>query len=541
MNDQARTKPSLWERSTTRRLFRWLFSWRGIRRVLIVLAWAVTVVGLLYGEENWRGRRAWNRYREAAEARGVSFDLRSFIPKPVPDEQNFAATPFLKSFLLPPNFSILTNDLWFRAINNIAATNIEKDKGRRHFTDLVAWQAAAAALQSGPLTRQQKFETDKTDLASRAAAAPAILEGMMPDAAAFAELRAASTRQFSRYPLVYDLENPCATLVPHLARVNGVCSRLSLEACAELAAGQSDQALADVKLILDLADSIKSEPFLISFLVRAGCLQIAIQPVWEGLAEHRWTDAQLQELQARFSSYDFLADLQPTLKAERASGLVMVDLGRKMGLGVFAGLVDGAEDGASQANAQDDNVALYLLVRGIPSGWYYQEKLNYSTLYDARMDGVVDLAAKTVSPRKDASNAGEVNRQIGGSPGWMVPFNIILHHRIIAAMLLGSSGSPIPAARAQTAADQAALACALERYRLANGQFPETLAALAPRFISRAPNDVITGQPYKYRRADDGQFILYSVGWNEKDDGGVPGNVLFDQKEGDWVWSYPAK
>ena len=86
------------------------------------------------------------------------------------------------------------------------------------------------------------------------------------------------------------------------------------------------------------------------------------------------------------------------------------------------------------------------------------------------------------------------------------------------------------------------MACALERYRLANGQFPEKLDSLTPQYISRLPNDVITGQPYKYRRADDGQFILYSVGWNEKDDGGVPGtHSLYDDKEGDWVWDYPAK
>lgn len=83
--------------------------------------------------------------------------------------------------------------------------------------------------------------------------------------------------------------------------------------------------------------------------------------------------------------------------------------------------------------------------------------------------------------------------------------------------------------------------CALERYRLANGEFPETLESLAPRYIDRAPNDVIGGQPYKYRRTKDGQFMLYSVGWNEKDDGGVPGKTLFDQTQGDWVWSYPDK
>ena len=52
---------------------------------------------------------------------------------------------------------------------------------------------------------------------------------------------------------------------------------------------------------------------------------------------------------------------------------------------------------------------------------------------------------------------------------------------------------------------------------------------------------MLTGEPYKYRRTEDGRFVLYSVGWDEKDDGGVPGKTLFDEKQGDWVWEYPAK
>lgn len=97
------------------------------------------------------------------------------------------------------------------------------------------------------------------------------------------------------------------------------------------------------------------------------------------------------------------------------------------------------------------------------------------------------------------------------------------------------------AAAAQTAVDEAAIACALERYRLANGQYPESLGALVPKFISQLPNDVISGKPYKYRRTSDGQFVLYSVGWDGTDDGGMPGKTLFDDKKGDWVWQYPAK
>jgi hypothetical protein len=74
------------------------------------------------------------------------------------------------------------------------------------------------------LKRDPEFETDITDLAARAAAAPSVLEGLKPDAAAFAELRAASTREYSRFPLVYDLENPCDILLPHLGKVKQIWS-----------------------------------------------------------------------------------------------------------------------------------------------------------------------------------------------------------------------------------------------------------------------------------------------------------------------------
>ena len=87
------------------------------------------------------------------------------------------------------------------------------------------------------------------------------------------------------------------------------------------------------------------------------------------------------------------------------------------------------------------------------------------------------------------------------------------------------------------------LACALERYRLVHGQFPDKLDALMPDFVTRLPNDVITGEADKYRRTTDGQFILYSVGWNETDDGGqtVMKGSAVDPTKGDWVWTYPAK
>ena len=47
------------------------------------------------------------------------------------------------------------------------------------------------------------------------------------------------------------------------------------------------------------------------------------------------------------------------------------------------------------------------------------------------------------------------------------------------------------------------------------------------------------GQPLHYRRTVDGDFLLYSVGWNETDDGGITlldkGGGM-DKAKGDWVW-----
>jgi hypothetical protein len=94
----------------------------------------------------------------------------------------------------------------------------------------------------------------------------------------------------------------------------------------------------------------------------------------------------------------------------------------------------------------------------------------------------------------------------------------------------------------QSSIDLARVACALERYRLAHNEYPEKLDALAPEFIAAIPSDVINGQPLHYRRTADGNFVLYSVGWNEKDDGGTPGMTehgFNDFRQGDWVWQYP--
>jgi len=93
---------------------------------------------------------------------------------------------------------------------------------------------------------------------------------------------------------------------------------LQLRAIAELQNGESEKAFDDVKLALRLADSIHTEPFIITHLVRMAIFQITLQPIWEGLAEHKWSDVQLAGLDAELSKLDFSGGLR-IFRPRRAS------------------------------------------------------------------------------------------------------------------------------------------------------------------------------------------------------------------------------
>ncbi len=65
------------------------------------------------------------------------------------------------------------------------------------------------------------------------------------------------------------------------------------------------------------------------------------------------------------------------------------------------------------------------------------------------------------------------------------------------------------------------VALALESYHRAHGAYPARLADLAPRHIPALPGDLFSGKGLVYKAEGKG-YLLYSVGPNEKDDGGKP-------------------
>ena len=63
------------------------------------------------------------------------------------------------------------------------------------------------------------------------------------------------------------------------------------------------------------------------------------------------------------------------------------------------------------------------------------------------------------------------------------------------------------------------VAFALAAYRSDNGHYPAKLEDLAPKYLPSIPADLFSGKPLIYRPTENG-YLLYSVGPNEKDDGG---------------------
>ena len=505
------------------RLFvRCLSSWRSFKRLLIGFACLAGLIVLFYAEEDICGRLAWEHFKAQWEAKGEKFDLAAFIPPMVADDQNFAMTPVVSTTygqildrnghrVSPPDTNVVNRLQMPLDAGDGGPTNGIGNWQKAISSNLEPWQR---------YYRQLSLRTNLFPVASQPQTPAAdVLLALSKYDSTIEELRRAAALPASRFPLNYDSEEPWAILLPHLAPAKGCALVLRLRALAELEAGQSDAVLADISLALRLTETIRSDPFLISQLVRIAMFQITAQVVWEGLRQHRWTDAQLSELDRQLATFDFVADYQTAMRAENAWEAASIDFLRHHP-NQWRNLFE-----AGPPNLPD------LTGHLIPSGWFYQNELRSSKFILEQFLPIGDVRPQTISPTlvKQADEALRTMR--------VTPYSSLC--RIFLPALVNS---PRKFAWAQAAVNLARTACALDRYRLVHGKYPETVDALAPQFIANVTHDPIGGLPLHYRPTDGGQFILYSVGWNEKDDGGIvalsKGGAV-DLDSGDWVWRYP--
>ena len=535
--------------------------------VSILLGW----VALFYLEENWRGQRAWEQYRHELEAAGEHLDFAAFIPPPVPDDQNFAMSPIWsvcnQTIKSPPKeeagdsyspantnpvnpllMTIERNGVLFPAPPGNTAkvpfpsgayfitTNLSPDTTNANgqyqppttgrwmeakLTNLKAWQFFYRLPQdtNRPYVPRTNEFTLPDQLQSPAAD---VLQALSKYAGPLEELRQASERPYSRFPLNYEAKSPNSIRVPHWRPLKECAQVLSFRAVAELYDRQTNQALADIKLILYLAGSVKNEPVSETMQVRRGIIDTVIQPIWEGLAQRLWSDDQLKQFDQELAAYDALYDYDQGLRRELALQLKEIEY-----------LKNNRANGMTDMNG--DTVWLPTLAYWLsPGGWFYEGERKVARVFNAALPTPYERDHRMLS-RRIPRRVGDIEAEERRSK-WN-PSNLAL------AFTTPTYGQALHIlAQTQASVDMARIGCALERYRQTHGNYPETLDALVPEFMVAIPHDIINGQPLHYRRTTNGLFILYSVGWDEKDDGGVPAPRydFLNRVPGDWVWQYPG-
>jgi hypothetical protein len=502
---------------------RWFFRRQRIALYLACLVGIGSLVTLFYAEESWRGKRAWAAATRDMASKGETFSLASIIPPELPATENFAAAPvFSALFDTEPIEWGPAGKLRFRnpePLNQLRGIQLpmsQRPYCRRwfqtEFVDLALWA--------------NYFRTNAGGAADPTDPARGILRALSQYDALFTELRSASRRPSSRFPVQY--EKGLLAQNPQLRIINDLSQVLSLRSVAELAAGKSAEALDDINLSFRLAAAVKKQP---GFLAQYGAQEIllnSLQPVWEGLARRRWSETQLQDLQQQITGLNVLADFDVAWRSEL---ILWADLGNKVILakkGHLAGFLPGLDES---------------WLRAYPEGWVYQNQAGLYRFYQ-EIRRVVDLPTQRVDVAKGkAAMARLVHDYFANDPAFsafcLPKLNLMCHSGITHF------------AFTQTALNQASLACGLERFRLETGEFPDQLEQLMPRYLTRLPLDVLTGQPLRYRRIDTNRFELYSLGWNGTDEGGRPAPLHFDFRgrlelwrslaEGDWIWSYPAE
>jgi len=352
----------------------------------------------------------------------------------------------------------------------------------------------------------------------RIISAAAYLAWTQPQTADFDLMRKALERPFVR--MDGDYQRPFERPVPNFVRMRSAAQMLSQRAQCYLLLGHPDAAWHELALVRDMCRMLEAKPggdcpLLVEAMIDVAINGLYVNVIQDGLRLQGWREPELAAIQKQLGEIDAIPLVQRAFQVERAA------VCRTFEAIPPAEWFSSDKDGRGLwARVKDPEL---LVADLIPRGWIYQNMSAVARLEQLSIE-VFDVANNQVLPHRAEENNNQLQIAFKHRTPYTVCAAIAVPNIVRASQTM---------ARNQTLANEAYLACGLERYRLVHGQYPETLAALVPEFAEKVPHDIIGGQPLKYRCTANGKFVLYSVGWNEKDDGGVPGKT---DVEGDWVW-----
>ena len=454
------------------RFFKWLISGRIQKRIWVSIGIFILLAALVAQSLKWAGRSGWENWKAKWEAKGEKFDIASVIPPEVPDHQNFAKSQFFAPLFDHDANSPKFNEARDRFdIKTASSLRYAWRKGKHR--DFVVWESAF-------------YESDLAKLAD--------------------DLK----RPHCRFNIRY--EDGFAAVLPHLSTMKNAATLFALSSAQRLSKGDTTGAWQDTLNGIRLGEQLRTEPFLISQLVRIAILEINFQTYWEGQVNHQWSAEQLTAFQETFQSIDLLAGMESAIRAER-----------NMINHWFTSVAQGGTQaqGFDELNSSLDYVPAFIF---------------YSNQYQINR-----ILTEIILPGIDVSNHRLNVHQFKKMEEEMLDLKssfLSFRHAIALMMLPGLDKYALKVSQTQAALDQSAIVAALERYRLAEGSYPKKLAALRPKFIAKIPGDLFHDQGLVYRINEDNSFTLYSTGYNGKDDDGeffIRGESI-DFAKGDWPW-----
>ena len=302
----------------------------------------------------------------------------------------------------------------------------------------------------------------------------------------FAQLEEALKRPYDQYP--YAWNDGMEMNYPHLGLLGLFAQSAAMRSTAFSTMARSSASFRDAQLAINLIHTGDSD-LPLSRRVQMIRAKIALNTLRAAQQFHVWNDEQWSKVQAQLREMDFPGLIPASIRVEAIfMRMQMVEMQKSI-VAEFPFILRAVA--APALRAMDGKC------------W----RLALMACFDMISEIETALEKSRTQPWRDC-NVGPLPRSLEYYEYgifWLVP-GLERHFQ--------------RALNTQTHIELALVACALERYYLANQQYPETLEELVPDYLDASPRDPMTHEPWHYRRDEERGLRLYTVGKNGRDDGG---------------------
>jgi hypothetical protein len=504
-------------------------------RWIRVLAWLGAGLVLLYAAllvwMNHKGSHAWRAAQERLNREGVSLDLAKVEMEPITASENFCAIPVLENIPLVVDGDATKGEPAARrgVLKGIGLPPKHPSYGRPSHTNTDLENAPLDFQEWADWFRETGHAMPVTDPGNPARE---VLSALSYQEAPLAEMVAVVDRPKARLLPDWGLRpfpDPLVALqVSHLEVIQHAVEGLTFRAKAAAQSGDAKRAHESALVLARITEATLEEPMVIGLLLGTIASANLTRVVGELGYAHCGTAEDFRKLQQALERHDLRRAGVRAFKAEVATG---VDV---------AFYVQRSRNFVGRESGEKPMPAALGMV--IPSGWF---EANAASIADLSLDYLIiplrDRGWKDAIAERRRLEDLLRDMKAESRYGWILD-------KLFTSRILPSFVRIVDrAAYGQCLLDQSIIACALERYRIERGSYPDSLNDLARPGEKPLPLDIVSGTPMRYRKTDNGRYVLWAVGFDGVDDNGMKPTGKsgrykphHTEYKGDWVWDFPT-